>query len=72
MREVTSIDPFFLRELRELALAPEAVEQGVRTYRAVDTCAAEFEAETPYFYSSWERAGAPAPRTRSRAASGRA
>ena len=34
---------------------PEAVEAGVRTYRAVDTCAAEFEAETPYFYSSWER-----------------
>ena len=27
-----------------------------RTYRAVDTCAAEFEAETPYFYSAWERA----------------
>src|SRR5215207_5071632 len=51
----TSIDPWFLRELRELALAPEAVEAGARTYRAVDTCAAEFEAETPYFYSAWER-----------------
>jgi carbamoyl-phosphate synthase large subunit len=59
VREVTSIDPFFLRELHELALAPEAVEAGVRTYRAVDTCAAEFEAETPYFYSSWERPPAP-------------
>ena len=55
VRERTSIDPWFLRELRELALAPEAVEQGVRTYRAVDTCAAEFAAETPYFYSAWER-----------------
>ena len=53
----TSIDPWFLRELRELALAPEAVETGVRTFRAVDTCAAEFAAETPYFYSAWERAG---------------
>ncbi|MBA3821740.1 MAG: carbamoyl-phosphate synthase large subunit, partial [Deltaproteobacteria bacterium] len=51
----THIDPWFLRELRELALAPEAVESGVRTYRAVDTCAAEFAAETPYFYSAWER-----------------
>src|SRR5687768_4985158 len=51
----TAIDPWFLRELRELALAPEAVEAGVRTYRAVDTCAAEFAAETPYFYSAWER-----------------
>jgi carbamoyl-phosphate synthase large subunit len=53
--ERTSIDPWFLRELRELALAPDAVEAGVRTYRAVDTCAAEFEAETPYFYSAFER-----------------
>jgi len=24
------------------------------TYKMVDTCAAEFEAETPYYYSSWE------------------
>ena len=30
---------------------------GVRTYKAVDTCAAEFEAETPYYYSAWERDG---------------
>jgi carbamoyl-phosphate synthase large subunit len=27
----------------------------VRSYRAVDTCAAEFEAATPYYYSGWER-----------------
>jgi carbamoyl-phosphate synthase large subunit len=26
----------------------------VPTYKAVDTCAAEFEARTPYFYSTWE------------------
>jgi carbamoyl-phosphate synthase large subunit len=55
VRERTAIDPWFLRELRELAHAPEDVQAGVRTYRAVDTCAAEFEAETPYFYSAWER-----------------
>jgi carbamoyl-phosphate synthase large subunit len=55
VRERTAIDPWFLRELRELAHAPEDVHAGVRTYRAVDTCAAEFEAETPYFYSAWER-----------------
>ena len=24
------------------------------TFKTVDTCAAEFEAETPYFYSTWE------------------
>ncbi len=26
-----------------------------RTFKAVDTCAAEFAAQTPYYYSSWER-----------------
>src|SRR5688572_33155286 len=26
----------------------------VPTFKAVDTCAAEFEARTPYFYSTWE------------------
>ena len=26
-----------------------------RTYKMVDTCAAEFEAQTPYFYSTFER-----------------
>ncbi|MCL6575757.1 carbamoyl-phosphate synthase large subunit [Kyrpidia sp.] len=25
------------------------------SYKIVDTCGAEFEAETPYYYSSWER-----------------
>ena len=52
-----AIDPWFLRELRELALDPGRSRRGVRTYRAVDTCAAEFAAETPYFYSAWERPG---------------
>jgi carbamoyl-phosphate synthase large subunit len=51
----TSIDPWFLHELAELARDPEAPFAGERTYRAVDTCAAEFAAETPYFYSGWER-----------------
>ena len=33
-----------------------------RTFKAVDTCAAEFEAETPYFYSGWERPAPDGPR----------
>jgi carbamoyl-phosphate synthase large subunit len=57
--ERTAIDPWYLRELRGLALEPAGVEAGVRTYRAVDTCAAEFAAETPYFYSAFERPPAP-------------
>jgi carbamoyl-phosphate synthase large subunit len=51
----THIDMWFLRELQALALDPEAPFAGTRSYRAVDTCAAEFAAETPYFYSGWER-----------------
>jgi carbamoyl-phosphate synthase large subunit len=49
------VDRWFLRELRALALDPEAAFAGERTFKAVDTCAAEFEARTPYFYSGWER-----------------
>jgi carbamoyl-phosphate synthase large subunit len=55
VRAATGIDPWFLHELRELALDPQAPFAGERSYKAVDTCAAEFEAETPYFYSGWER-----------------
>jgi carbamoyl-phosphate synthase large subunit len=57
LNELTAIDPWFLRELRTLALEPEATFAGERSFRAVDTCAAEFPARTPYYYSGWERAG---------------
>ncbi len=53
----TSIDLWFVRELALLAADPEAPFAGLRTFRSVDTCAAEFAAETPYFYSTWERPG---------------
>jgi carbamoyl-phosphate synthase large subunit len=51
LRARTGIDPWFLRELRDL----DRAQEGVRTFKAVDTCAAEFEAETPYYYSAYER-----------------
>jgi carbamoyl-phosphate synthase large subunit len=51
----TSIDPWYLRELRDAALDADAVFAGERSFKAVDTCAAEFAAETPYYYSGWER-----------------
>jgi carbamoyl-phosphate synthase large subunit len=51
----TSIDPWFLHELSELAADPEVPFSGARTFKSVDTCAAEFAARTPYYYSSWER-----------------
>ena len=55
LRERTGIDRWFLSELRALALAPEAPFAGERSFRSVDTCAAEFPARTPYYYSGWER-----------------
>ncbi|WCB94245.1 Carbamoyl-phosphate synthase large chain [Baekduia alba] len=55
VHDKTAIDPWYLRELQALALDPEAPFTGERSFKAVDTCAAEFAAETPYFYSGWER-----------------
>src|SRR5437588_2110171 len=51
----TGIDPWFLRELAELVEDPSAPFAGERTFKSVDTCAAEFAAPTPYYYSGWER-----------------
>src|SRR3954452_9715306 len=51
----TGIDPWFCAELRAAATDPDGVFAGVRTFKSVDTCAAEFPASTPYFYSAWER-----------------
>src|SRR3954464_6602901 len=51
----TKIDPWYLAELAALARGEDPEAGLVRTFKAVDTCAAEFEAATPYFYSGWER-----------------
>jgi carbamoyl-phosphate synthase large subunit len=58
----TDIDWWFLRELVELVAGEGGIGSafdGRRTYKSVDTCAAEFAARTPYYYSAWERARAP-------------
>ena len=57
VHERTRIDPWFLHELHALALDPDAPFAGERSFRSVDTCAAEFPARTPYYYSGWERGG---------------
>jgi carbamoyl-phosphate synthase large subunit len=54
--ERTAIDPWFLDELRALAIDGDGTDGLARTFKAVDTCAAEFEARTPYYYSAHERA----------------
>ncbi|KUG19971.1 MAG: carbamoyl-phosphate synthase large subunit [Methanomicrobiaceae archaeon] len=48
---------FSTAEIAELSGRSEdeiAVLAGSPTYKMVDTCAAEFPATTPYFYSTWE------------------
>jgi carbamoyl-phosphate synthase large subunit len=54
IRERTMIDLWFLRELQVVALDPDSPFAGERSFRAVDTCAAEFPARTPYYYSGWD------------------
>ncbi|HEX8857189.1 MAG TPA: carbamoyl-phosphate synthase large subunit [Thermoleophilaceae bacterium] len=54
----THIDPWYVSELAELAAGVDPEDGLARTFKSVDTCAAEFEAATPYFYSGLER---PAP-----------
>src|SRR4051812_20951459 len=58
----TRIDPWFLAEIGALARGEDPEAGLARTYKSVDTCAAEFEAETPYYYSGWERPGPDGPR----------
>ncbi len=56
VHEASAIDCWFLRELRALAQDLDAPFAGLeRSFKSVDTCAAEFAAETPYYYSAWER-----------------
>jgi carbamoyl-phosphate synthase large subunit len=57
VHRATKIDLWFLRELQALARDPGAPFAGMRSFKAVDTCAGEFAAQTPYFYSAWERPG---------------
>jgi carbamoyl-phosphate synthase large subunit len=54
----TGIDPWFMAEIAALARGQDPEAGLERSFKSVDTCAAEFEAETPYFYSGWERRAA--------------
>jgi carbamoyl-phosphate synthase large subunit len=51
----TQIDPWFIAEIAPLARGEDPEAGLERCFKAVDTCAAEFEAATPYYYSAWER-----------------
>lgn len=47
--ELTKIDRFFIDKFRNIVEGK--VRTGKPVYRMVDTCAGEFEAQTPYFYA---------------------
>src|SRR4051794_9586091 len=55
VRARTGIDQWFCAELRVAACEREKIFAGERSFKSVDTCAAEFPASTPYYYSGWER-----------------
>jgi len=72
--DLPGIHPYFADELRAIAAAEQLPareaarfgvlvgsreERGLPGRLAVDSCAAEFEAETPYFYLSYEPSDAP-------------
>jgi carbamoyl-phosphate synthase large subunit len=66
------VDRWFLRELEALATDGDGTAGLARTYKSVDTCAAEFEAATPYYYSAHERPSRDgAPESEVRRQSGR-
>jgi len=65
--ELSNVDQFFIKKIEKImrleALTRRSREEIsdlrrkegiIPTYKMVDTCAAEFEAKTPYFYSSYE------------------
>ncbi|MFC1430740.1 carbamoyl-phosphate synthase large subunit [Streptacidiphilus sp. N1-3] len=55
--EIRGLNPDVVREVRHaLGIRP--------VFKTVDTCAAEFAAKTPYFYSSYDEESEVAPRTK--------
>jgi carbamoyl-phosphate synthase large subunit len=54
-----------LRNVTEDEVYERRMELGIRrSYKLVDTCAAEFEAQTPYYYSTFETENESAPSDR--------
>ncbi len=46
----------WLMRIDEHAVTKHRLKEGIRrTYKLVDTCAAEFEAQTPYYYSTFDQ-----------------
>ena len=56
IHEITKIDEWFLWKLEKICNADKAAGEKMlfqpKSFKMVDTCAGEFDAETPYFYST--------------------
>ena len=62
--EINQPDPAQGR-VDEEAVGKQRKKLGItRTYKMVDTCAAEFEAQTPYFYSTFDHENESIPSDR--------
>ncbi|MCL2212862.1 MAG: carbamoyl-phosphate synthase large subunit [Oscillospiraceae bacterium] len=48
---VTTIDPFFLHKIAKMSTESAMPKDKAPVYKMVDTCAGEYAAGTPYFYS---------------------
>ncbi len=54
-----------LRDLTEAEITSQRIRAGIRpVFKTVDTCAAEFEAHTPYHYSTYDQESEVLPRTK--------
>ena len=49
---LTHINPWFISKLNNLTHNYDQIEKSLNNYKMVDTCAGEFEAKTPYYYST--------------------
>lgn len=49
---LTKINPWFIKKLKKVNNERDMILSNINIYKMVDTCAGEFEALTPYFYST--------------------
>ena len=61
LARLSGIDVWFLDRLRELTDRYPSEPEGPVTYKLVDTCAGEFQAQTPYYYSCHEAESEASP-----------
>lgn len=49
---LAKMNPWFIHKMKKLFDSRKNIASGITVYKMVDTCAGEFEAVTPYFYST--------------------